>query len=582
MTPKKKARIGQGANATSKVADESLLDTTGEGSRPAITLPEYGPQDFIDEMHKTFRVMRATEIEGVELATYRLKGVAYAWFELWEDSLEEGCPPARWGEFADAFIDYFLPAETRAARAVEFENLRQGNRSVWEYHMVFARLSKYAIYMLPTMEGRVRRCGMRGHIQRHYHASHQGVGRGTTHSSGSAVATFSAPSPAQGPPAPAGQGAVRDGAQSLGGPNRLYAMSGRQTAGTSPDVVTGTLTVQSYDVYALIDPSSTLSYVTPFVSMEFGIELEQLHEPFSVSTLGAVCFSKVDLRSGYHQLKIREQDIPKTAFRTQEGIMVDPQKIAVVKNWRRPTTPTEIRSFLGLAGYYRRFVEGFSTLASPFNKLTQKAVKFQWSDACERSFQELKSRLTTTPVLTLPEGTEGFVANVVADALSRKSMGSLAHLEAHQRPLSREVHQLANLGVCLADSNERGVIVQNRAESSLVEEVKEKQFVDPLLAQLKEGILKHKTINFSFGMNDGTLRYQDRLCVTDIDGLWERIMAEAHTSKYSVHPGSTKMYHYLKEIYWWNNMKKDVANFVAKCPNCQQVKAEHQRPGGLA
>ncbi|XP_070013073.1 uncharacterized mitochondrial protein AtMg00860-like [Nicotiana sylvestris] len=61
----------------------------------------------------------------------------------------------------------------------------------------------------------------------------------------------------------------------------------------------------------------------------------------------------------------------------EEGFMVDPQKIAAVKNWPRPTTPTEIRRFLGLAGYYRRFVERFSTLASPLIKLTQKAVKFQ-------------------------------------------------------------------------------------------------------------------------------------------------------------------------------------------------------------
>ncbi|XP_070017495.1 uncharacterized protein [Nicotiana sylvestris] len=121
-------------------------------------------------------------------------------------------------------------------------------------------------------------------------------------------------------------------------------------------------------------------------------------------------------------------------------------------------------------------------------------------------------------------------ANVVADALSRKSMGSLAHLEDHQRPLAMEVHQLASLGVHLADSNEGGEVVQNRAESSLVAELKEKQFVDLLLAQLKEGILKHKTTAFSFGMNDGTLRYRDRLCVPDIHGLRERIMTESPTS----------------------------------------------------
>uniref|UniRef100_A0A1U7VJ65 Uncharacterized protein LOC104216572 n=1 Tax=Nicotiana sylvestris TaxID=4096 RepID=A0A1U7VJ65_NICSY len=152
-----------------------------------------------------------------------------------------------------------------------------------------------------------------------------------------------------------------------------------------------------------------------------------------------------------------------------------------------------------------------------------KAVKFQWSDACERNFQELKSRLTTAPVLTLPEGTDGFVkelnlrqrrrldllkdydidilchpgkANVMEDALSQKSMGSLAHLEAHQRSLAEEVHWLASLGVHLADSSEGNVIVQNRAESLLVVEVKEKQYDDPLLVQLKEGIHKHRTTAF--------------------------------------------------------------------------------------
>nr|XP_009769604.1 PREDICTED: uncharacterized protein LOC104220430 [Nicotiana sylvestris] len=81
--------------------------------------------------------------------------MAYSWFEFWEDSREEGCPSARWSEFADAFIDHFLPAETRAAREAEFENLKQGNKIMWEYHMEFARLFKYAIHMFPTMEARM-------------------------------------------------------------------------------------------------------------------------------------------------------------------------------------------------------------------------------------------------------------------------------------------------------------------------------------------------------------------------------------------------------------------------------------------
>uniref|UniRef100_A0A1S4B820 Integrase zinc-binding domain-containing protein n=1 Tax=Nicotiana tabacum TaxID=4097 RepID=A0A1S4B820_TOBAC len=127
-------------------------------------------------------------------------------------------------------------------------------------------------------------------------------------------------------------------------------------------------------------------------------------------------------------------------------------------------------------------------------------------------------------------------------------------------------------------------VIKNRAESSLVAEVKEKQYNDSLSAQLKEGIHEHKTtMFFSLGMDDGTLRYQGRLCVPDIDDIRERIMVEAHSFKYSIHPGSTKtMYHDFKEVDWWNNMKRNVVDYVAKCLNCQQVKAEHQRPGGLA
>ncbi|KAH0636581.1 hypothetical protein KY289_036496 [Solanum tuberosum] len=285
-----------------------------------------------------------------------------------------------------------------------------------------------------------------------------------------------------------------------------------------------------------------------------------------------------------------------------DGIKVNTQKIEAVQNCPRPTSPTDIRSFL---------------------------VKFQWSEACEKSFQELKKRLTTAPVLTLPEGTQVFVvycdasrvglgcvlmqndkviayasrqlkvheknypthdleladvvfslniwrhylysvhvdvftdhksiqyvftqkditlrqrrrlellkdydmsilyhpgkANVVADALSRLSMGSTAHVEEENRELAKDVHRLGRLGVRLVDSTEGGVVAN---------------------------VHKQKVLAFE-QRGDGVLRYQ----------------------------GSTKMYRDLGEVYWWNSMKKGVAEFVAKCPNCQQVKVEHQRPGGLA
>ncbi|WMV45499.1 hypothetical protein MTR67_038884 [Solanum verrucosum] len=212
---------------------------------------------------------------------------------------------------------------------------------------------------------------------------------------------------------------------------------------------------------------------------------------------------------------------------SSEGIQVDSQKIKAVKQWVRPTSPIDIRSFLRLAGYYRRFVEGFSSIASPLTMLTHKKVKFQLSDDCEKSFTELKTRLTTTHVLTLPEGLDGYVifcdvsrvglgcvlmhqdhkslqyvstqkelnlrqrrwleflkdydmnvlyhpskASIVTYALSRLSMGSVAHVEKERKELAKDVHRLAVLGVCLMSILDDGVTVQNRSESSLVAEVK--------------------------------------------------------------------------------------------------------------
>jgi hypothetical protein len=105
---------------------------------------------------------------------------------------------------------------------------------------------------------------------------------------------------------------------------------------------------------------------------------------------------------------------------SKKSIYVDPKKIKTILKWERPMNVTEIHSFLGLAGYYRRFIEGFSTIASPMTRLTRKEDKFEWSKECEISFQELKSRLTSTPILVLPKGQEGFV--MYSDA-SNKGLG---------------------------------------------------------------------------------------------------------------------------------------------------------------
>ena len=94
---------------------------------------------------------------------------------------------------------------------------------------------------------------------------------------------------------------------------------------------------------------------------------------------------------------------------------MDPKKIEAVVNWKPPKNMSKVRSFLGLAGYYRKFVEGFFKITAPLTKLTRKDVKYDWVD-----FEELKSRLTSAPVLALPNGRDGFV--VYSDA-SRQGLG---------------------------------------------------------------------------------------------------------------------------------------------------------------
>ena len=103
-----------------------------------------------------------------------------------------------------------------------------------------------------------------------------------------------------------------------------------------------------------------------------------------------------------------------------EGISVDPQKIEVIVNWKPPMNVSEVCSFLGLAGYYRKFVEGFSKIVTPLTNILKKDQKFKWSDTCQHSFEELRQRLTTAPMLALPLGKDGYVVYIDA---SRQGLG---------------------------------------------------------------------------------------------------------------------------------------------------------------
>ncbi|KAA0037396.1 DNA/RNA polymerases superfamily protein [Cucumis melo var. makuwa] len=236
-----------------------------------------------------------------------------------------------------------------------------------------------------------------------------------------------------------------------------------------------------------------------------------------------------------------------------KGVSVDPQKVEAVVNWERPTSAIEVRSFLGLIGYYRCFIEDFSRLALPLTALTRKNAKFEWSDKCEQSFQELKKRLVTAPILALSVTGKDYV--IYCDA-SRLGLGCVLMQDGNviayaSRQLKKHESLLSELRVSKAvvtieDSG--SLLAQLQVRSSLVAEIVRRQLEDNNL-QKKLGKSK-KGLKVEFEIRtDGAIVKQGRLCVPNISELKNAIIKEAHNSAYAIHPGSTKTYRTLKKTY---------------------------------
>ncbi|GJU53081.1 putative reverse transcriptase domain-containing protein [Tanacetum coccineum] len=454
---------------------------------------------------------------------------------------------------------------------------------------------------------------------------------------------------------------------------------------------------------------------------------------------GSSIYSKIDLRSGYHQLRVREEDIPKTAFKTRyghyefqvmpfgltnapavfmdlmnrvykpyldkfvivfiediliysknkeehaehlklilellkkeqlyakfskcefwipkvqflghvidsQGIHVDPAKIESVKDWASPKSATEIRQFLGLAGYYQRFIEGFSKITKLMTKLTQKKIN--------------------APILALPEGNEDFIAycdasikGLGAVLMQREKVIAYAsrQLKIHEKNYTTHDLELGAVVFALKiwrhylygtkctvftdhkslqhilDQKELNMRQRRWLEllsdydceiryhpgkaNVVADALSRKERIKPLRvralvmtigldlpkrileAQMearKPENLKSEDVGGMLIENskdpekprkeklepraDGTLCLNNRSWLPRYGDLRTLIMHESHKSKYSVHPGSDKMYQDMKQLYWWPNMKADIATYVSKCLTCLRVKAEHQKPSGL-
>ena len=150
----------------------------------------------------------------------------------------------------------------------------------------------------------------------------------------------------------------------------------------------------------------------------------------------------------------------------------------------------------------------------------------------------------------------------MADALSRKSLGSLSHISAERRPVVRPFFELINEGLQLELSSTGALIAQRRVTPVFLEQVAQKQHEDPELVKIARTVQSGKNEEFRFD-SKGILRYGNRLCVPDDVGLKGDIMREAHNARYSVHPGATKMYQDLKRVYCWPAIKREVAQFMS-------------------
>ncbi|GKB52594.1 putative reverse transcriptase domain-containing protein [Tanacetum coccineum] len=238
------------------------------------------------------------------------------------------------------------------------------------------------------------------------------------------------------------------------------------------------------------------------------------------------------------------------ARRTSEDYLTSTQRGKVVA----PSTPIEVRQFLGLAGYYRRFIEGFSLIAEPFTNLTQKKKKYEWGKEKEEAFQMLKQKLCSAPILALPDGTKDFV--VYCDA----------SLKGYREVLMQQEKVIAYASRQLKTHEE------NYTTHDLEFDQKELN------------MRQHRWIEL-LSDYDCEIRYNlgkaNRVWLSLLGGLRELIMHESYKSKYSIHPGSDKMYQDLKKLYWWPNMKADIATYVSKCLTYAKVKAQHQKSSGL-
>ncbi|GKA41348.1 putative reverse transcriptase domain-containing protein [Tanacetum coccineum] len=369
--------------------------------------------------------------------------------------------------------------------------------------------------------------------------------------------------------------------------------------------------------------------------------------PYRLAPLeGSSVYSKIDLRSGYHQLRVRDEDIPKMAFRTCYG-----HYEFQVMPFRLTNAPTVFMDLMNRVciPYLDKFVIVFIDDILIYSKtkeehdahlrlilellkkekLYAKFLKCDfWLSKGEKeeiAFQTLKQKLCSAPILALPEGSENFV--VYCDA-SHKGLGAVLmqkekviayasrQLKIHEKNCTTHDLELGTVVFALKMwrhylyGMKYVVFTDHKSLQHILDQkelnMRQRRWLELLSdydyelryhpgkanvilnAQVEARKEENDGTEDLCGMiknlkprADGTLCLKNRSWISCLGDLRALIMHESHKLKYSIHPGSDKMYQDLKKLYWWPNMKAEITTYVSKCMTCAKVKAEYQKPSGL-
>ncbi|WVZ80643.1 LOW QUALITY PROTEIN: hypothetical protein U9M48_028102, partial [Paspalum notatum var. saurae] len=319
-----------------------------------------------------------------------------------------------------------------------------------------------------------------------------------------------------------------------------------------------------------------------------------------------------------------------------KGVVVDPGKVEDVLNWKQPQTVTEIRVFLLLPPLHQRFLKN----SKAYDSINPKNAKFAWSPKCEEAFGTLKKLLTsalfllnrTSPsrltfirprLCSMQEGRViayasrqprkhevnypthdlellavvyapkkwrhyllGNTCHIYTDHKSLKYIFTQPELNMRQRrwlelikDYDLEVHYHPGKANVVADALSRKAHC-NFIEARPTDQIIAAQKQDKGMSHIRDEINDKKKACFKLD-EEGVLWFKNRLVVPKDMELRKKILDEAHTSMFTLHSGSNKMYQDLKQKFWWTRMKREIAKYVSECDVCQRVKADHLKPAGM-